>query len=231
MDEAAKYSPVRVGSPILERMDRVLTSKGAATRARIVEGAAGLIREHGPANVGLDDIRAATATSKSQLFHYFPEGKSDLLLAVAGYEAEQVLAEQQPMLGDLTTWRKWQAWRRRVIERYDAQGQRCPLSALTAQLGLANPETRTIITDLYDRWQDYLVIGLRALKESGEIDAAIDVNHAATAIIATISGGAAMLQATDRRSYLEIALTEVLDGLRRPGARHRQKLSHKISIA
>src|SRR5260370_28430622 len=90
--------------------NRVLTSKGTATRQRIVEGAAALIRDRGAANVSLDDIRAATSTSKSQLFHYFPDGKADLLLAVAEYEAEQILAEQQPMLGDLTTWPQWEAW-------------------------------------------------------------------------------------------------------------------------
>ena len=84
-------------------MERMLTSKGTATRQRIVEGAATLIRDQGAANVSLDDIRALTATSKSQLFHYFPDGKSDLLLAVARYEAEQVLDDQQPMLGDLTS--------------------------------------------------------------------------------------------------------------------------------
>ena len=195
---------------------RVLTPRGTATRQRIVEGAAALIRERGPANVGLDDICGVTSTSKSQLFHYFPDGKSDLLMAVAGYEAEQVLAEQQPMLGDLTTWRKWQAWRRRVIERYDAQRQRCPLSALTAQLGMANPATRDIITNLYERWHAYLAAGVQALKDSGAIDPEVNVAKAATAILTAVSGGAAMLQATDRISYLEIGLSEAIDGLRRP---------------
>ena len=51
----------------------------------------------------------ATATSKSQLFHYFPNGREDLLHAVARHEADQVLAAQQPYLADLTSGRKWQA--------------------------------------------------------------------------------------------------------------------------
>jgi AcrR family transcriptional regulator len=202
-------------------MERVLTSRGAATRQRIVEGAAALSRDRGPANVGLDDIREVTSTSKSQLFHYFPDGKAALLLAVAEYEAEQVLADQQPMLGDLTTWRKWQAWRRRVIEKYETQRQHCPLSALTAQLGLANPATRTVLTGMYDRWHGHLAVGVRALKDSGEIDA----GQAATAILTAVTGGATMLQATDRISYLEVALAEALDGLRRPGPRPRRRPS------
>ncbi|HEX3783799.1 MAG TPA: TetR/AcrR family transcriptional regulator [Pseudonocardiaceae bacterium] len=206
-------------------MARVLTSKGAATRQRIVEGAAVLIRQQGVPAVGLDDIRAATATSKSQLFHYFPDGKSDLLLAVARHEADLVLADQQPMLGDLTTWRKWQAWRKRVIENYDARRQGCPLSALTAQLRLVSPEAQEIITDLYDRWHGYLAAGVRALKSAGEIDASIDAEAAATSVLTAVTGGATLLQATNRIGYLEIALTEALDDLRRPGTRPRRRFS------
>jgi hypothetical protein len=42
------------------------------------------------------------------MFHYFPGGKSDLLHAVTVHEAEQVILDQQPFLGDLSSWRKWQ---------------------------------------------------------------------------------------------------------------------------
>src|SRR5450756_215173 len=73
-----------------------LTKKGAATRERIVSGAAELVRERGAENVGLDDVRAVTATSKSQLFHYFPDGRAALLRAVASHEADAVIADQQP---------------------------------------------------------------------------------------------------------------------------------------
>jgi AcrR family transcriptional regulator len=206
-------------------MERVLTAKGAATRARIVEGAAALVREQGVANVGLDDIRAATATSKSQLFHYFPDGKSDLLLAVAQHEADQILAEQQPLLGDLTSWRKWQAWRRRISEIYDGQRAGCPLSALTAQLRFGNPEIQRIVTGLYDRWRDFLADGIRALRASGEIDGSIDPEQSAVSILAAITGGATLLIATDRLCYLEIALADALDDLRRPGQRTRRRIS------
>lgn len=195
-------------------MERVLTAKGAATRQRIVDGAAQLIRERGAPAVGLEDIRTSTATSKSQLFHYFPAGKADLMLAVARHEAAQVIADQMPQLGDLTSWRKWQAWRRRVIQIYDAQRQACPLSALTAQL--ADPTTREIIDGLTSEWLGYLADGVRALKESGEIDARVDVPRTANAILAAVSGGVTLLQSTGDLGYLEDALTEALEGMRRP---------------
>jgi AcrR family transcriptional regulator len=197
-------------------MERVLTARGAATRQRIVEAAAALIRERGVADTGLDDIGTATATSKSQMFHYFPGGKSDLLWSVAKHEAEQVIADQQPYLGDLTTWRKWQAWRRCVIQKYDAQRDRCPLSALTTHMGKATPATREILRDLYDTWSQYLSAGVQALKDSGEVDPHTDVDTAATAVLVAIQGGVVMMQATNSISYLETALGETLDAMRRP---------------
>src|SRR5690348_15574450 len=96
-----------------------LTRKGAATRERIVAGAAVLLRERGIDQVSLDDIRAATATSKSQLFHYFPDGRSQLLVAVAQHEARQVLLEQEPQLSALGPPASWAAWRDVVIARYE----------------------------------------------------------------------------------------------------------------
>jgi hypothetical protein len=95
------------------------------------------------------------------------------------------------------------------------------LSALTAQLGLANPATQTVLTELYDRWHHHLAVGVQALKDSGEIDAGTDVDQAATAILTAVTGGATLLHATDRISYLEVALAEALDGLRRPGPRRK----------
>lgn len=113
-----RSSPLRKG--LVSCHCASLTPKGAATRQRIVEGAAAEIREHG-VTVTLDDIRVRTGTSKSQLFHYFPDGREQLLLAVAHYEADRVLSDQQPQLGDLTSWAAWLGWRDAVVARYREQ--------------------------------------------------------------------------------------------------------------
>jgi hypothetical protein len=127
-----------------------------------------------------------------------------------------VIADQQPYLGDLTSWRKWQAWRRQVIQKYDAQRDRCPMTALTTHMGKATPATRAIVSTLYDTWTQHLATGIQALKDSGEIDADTDVNATATAVLAAVQGGVLMLKATDRISYLETALAEALNAMRRP---------------
>jgi TetR/AcrR family transcriptional regulator, transcriptional repressor for nem operon len=47
-------------------------------RERIVQAAAGLVAEKGVAGVSLDDVRARTGASRSQLHHY-SEDRDDLI--------------------------------------------------------------------------------------------------------------------------------------------------------
>jgi AcrR family transcriptional regulator len=199
-----------------------LTAKGAATRQRIVDGAAAVIQASGPAATSLDDIMAATSTSKSQLFHYFPEGRDELFRAVARHEAGQVIAAQQPYLSDLSSWRKWQAWRRAVVGHYTELGSRCPLGALTSQLGKASPQTREIVSNLYEQWETLLRTGAQAMADRGELAPDVNATQTARGILAAIQGGVVMLQSTGRVDYLEAGLTVALRPMQpagRPGQR------------
>src|SRR4029077_16181998 len=136
-----------------------MTSKGQATPPRIIEGAAAEIRERGVAVATLDDIRARTQTSKSQLFHYFPDGKEQLLLAVAEHEAKMVLDDQQPYLGALTSWEAWQRWRDAVVNRYRRQGQHCPLAVLMSEIGRSTPGAQAVTSAVMRKWTDGIAAG------------------------------------------------------------------------
>lgn len=190
-------------------MSPKLTPKGAATRDRIIAGAATEIRENGM-TATLDDIRSRTGTSKSQLFHYFPDGREQLLLAVAGYEADRVLTDQQPQLSDLTSWPSWLAWRDVVIARYREQGQQCPLNALITQLGRATPGAQAVVTQLMGQWRAEIAAGVRNMQAAGEVSADLDAGRTAAAIVAAIQGGVVMMMSTGDTTPLEAALDLVI---------------------
>lgn len=185
---------------------RSLTRKGAATRQRVLEGAAAHIREHGVAATTLDDVLAMTATSKSQLFHYFPGGREELLLAVARFEADRVLSDQQPQLGDLTSWAGWWLWRDKVVERYREQGGWCPLGSVMSHLDGGTPGARAVVTELMRRWQAEIAVGVRCMQEAGEIDPDLDPDRAAAALLAGIQGGVLIQMSTGLTTHLEAAL-------------------------
>ncbi|WP_393096765.1 TetR/AcrR family transcriptional regulator [Streptomyces sp. LN325] len=111
------------------------TRKGAATRQRIVEAAAAEIRERGVNATTLDDVGRRSGTGKGQIFHYFPQGREELLLSVATHEADRVFDGQQPYLDDLTSRAAWEAWRDLIVRQYRDQGLYCPLGVLISDVG------------------------------------------------------------------------------------------------
>jgi AcrR family transcriptional regulator len=193
-----------------------LTAKGAATRQRIIEGAAGVIREVGLGDTTLDDIRMRTATSKSQLFHYFPSGRDELLLAVAQFEADHVLFDQQPHLSDLTTWESWQRWKATLVRRYRKQGPTCPMAVLMSELGRTDPAAQAVTRSLLLRWRSDLATGVRAMQVNGTAPAALDPDRFAGALVAGIQGGVAILLATGSSVDLEAVLDLLLEQLGTP---------------
>lgn len=194
-------------------MTAVLTPKGEATRHRIIEAAAAEMREHGVVVTTLDDVRNRAHVSKGQLFHYFPDGKEELLLAVAEFEAGRVLDDQQPQLGNLTTWAAWTEWRDIVVARYRAQGMDCPLSALMSQVGRSTPGARAVVSELMSQWEALVRAGIEELQSTGEADADLDAGQVAAALIAGIQGGVGMLMTTGSTHHLEAAIDLVLDRL------------------
>jgi AcrR family transcriptional regulator len=199
-----------------------LTAKGVATRQRILMGAAALIREAGVGDTTLDDIRLQTATSKSQLFHYFPNGRNELLLAVARFEADRVLADQQPHLSDLSTWDSWVRWRAALLERYERQGPTCPLAMLMSELGRTDPAAQAVTRSLLLRWRSDLATGVRSMQSVGAVRGALDADRFAGALVAGIQGGVAILLATGSSADLEAVLDLMLDQLHPPLKRGRQ---------
>lgn len=184
-----------------------LTRKGQQTRDRIVSATAHLIRQRGTATT-LDDIRHATSTSKSQLFHYFPDGRDDLLVATAEFEAELVISAQQPFLDELGPDKQWRAWHRAVIDHYVEMGSRCPLGSLTAELGKTSAKSQQIVTDLYDSWELKLTEGVKRRSMANRLP--LDEAGTARGILTAIQGGVVMLRATDRVGYLQDGLALAL---------------------
>ena len=147
-----------------------LTAKGRATRQRIIDGAAAEIREHGVAVATLDDILARTETSKSQLFHYFPDGKEQLLLAVATHEAQQVLDDQQPYLGRVDVVGGVATLARRGGGPLPAAGPALPaVGADVRDRAHARPGAQAVTSALMRQWHDEIAAGVRHMQSDGKV--------------------------------------------------------------
>lgn len=181
-----------------------LTAKGEATRARIVEATADRILESGIGATSLDDVRAATHTSKSQLFHYFPGGKAELVRAVVALQAARVMDAQRPALDDLATLASWDAWARSVLAHYRAQPHfGCPIGSLAAEASATDAQLAADVEQTMRDWRLALQAGLERL-------GARDPERVAAAIFAGVQGGLLLTRTEQALWPLEAALDGAL---------------------
>jgi AcrR family transcriptional regulator len=187
--------------------DRRLTARGALTRERIVTGAAALMYERGVSGTSLDDIMAATGTSKSQLYHYFAD-KDALVLEVARRQLDQVIAGQEAELRALRTWTGLRRWRNRVVEVTRESGGvgGCPLGSLASELADRSESARLALADCFAEWERYFIEGFAAMRDSGLISRKADPAELAVTVMTALQGGLLLAQLSRDVRPLELAL-------------------------
>src|SRR5215470_7913414 len=190
---------------------RRLTARGAATRARIVDAAASLVYERGTAGTSLDDVMAATGTSKSQLYHYFAD-KDALICEVIKAQLGRITAAQEAGLHEVTSWDGLQRWCDHFVTATRAtQGAGgCPLGSLVGELADQSEPARRMLAQCFADWQSYLSEGLKAMRDNGELAARADPAELALTMISALQGGLLMAQATRSARPVELAMNMAL---------------------
>ena len=191
-----------------------ITERGRATRQRIIEATGREILASGIGGTTLDTVRAATLTSKSQLFHYFPGGKAELVREVAIWEGGELLAAQKPYIDDLSSWESWHAWRDALVDYYIGLGRwACPIGSMATQAAMTDPELAQVITDSMTNWRLSLASGVAKMQSAGEVESDADPERIAVAILAALQGGLILSQPEKSSWPLEAAIDAALDVL------------------
>lgn len=175
-----------------------LTTKGKATRQRIIEGAAELILERGVHGTSLEDVRRAVGVSGSQLSHYFAD-KHDLTRQVVVARTANVVAfHTQPILGRLDEMKSLRAWAdlcwSQSGEVYLRNG--CVYGALAGELLEAPDVVLDDVATGYDRWIGLFREGLSAMRDRGSLASDADAGHLAACLVAAHQGGALLAYIT-----------------------------------
>jgi TetR/AcrR family transcriptional regulator, transcriptional repressor for nem operon len=188
-----------------------LTSKGLATRARIVAAASELMLAQGVARTTIEDIQAAAGVSASQMYHYFAD-KDALVMAVIDHQEERVLAVQHQGLDGLDSLAALARWRDLVVDTAKGLGcgGGCPLGSLASDLSEADPVARVRLAGAFARWEDMLGRGLTAMRDRGELAANADPGELALALLAAVQGGLLLSQVRRETRPLEVAIDAVL---------------------
>jgi TetR/AcrR family transcriptional repressor of nem operon len=192
-----------------------VTNQGRETRARIVAVAAGLIGERGVAGTSLDDIRAATSCSKSQLYHYFGD-KHGLVEAVIDYQSARVLGAQVDALGAVRDWGGMERWADGMVAMVDAHGARggCPIGTLAAALSDTDERFRAPLSEAFDRWRQAISEALTRLQGRGLLASEADLEALTTTTLAAIQGGLLLAKTSRDSAQLKAALDGAITHLR-----------------
>jgi TetR/AcrR family transcriptional repressor of nem operon len=192
---------------------RRTTARGEATRSRIISSAADLMYVRGVNAVTLDDVRAATGTSKSQLYKHFPAGKPQLLRAVVALRAEQTLTREEQRLTRLRSMSGLRRWRDALVQGAALQGGAygCALGNLVVELSDQDDEARTSLSEHFARWEGLLAAGFRRMQDDGILPAETDADALATGLMATLQGGYLLAQAHHDVTPMATALDLALD--------------------
>jgi AcrR family transcriptional regulator len=167
-----------------------LTSRGAATRNRIVLAAAELMHVQGVAATTIDDVLAASATSKSQFYQHFDD-KSELVYEVITMRADEILSWQRLRLEKVDSFRGLYQWRDAMVQRCALRRGLwgCELGSLAAELSDTDDKARASLSEHFAEWRALLAAALERMRDSGALVADVEAKALATGLLAAVEGG------------------------------------------
>lgn len=191
------------------------TRKGQETRQRIIDATTDLIFERGIGEVSLDDVRTATDTSKSQLYHYFTD-KSQLVRAVIQCQRERVLGNHRSTFESLDSFKELDRWRDMIVSRQAARSCRsgCPLATLASGLVDVDDDARIQLVDAFSSWRQIIADGFTHMVEKGVLRSDTDSEALATSVLASLQGGLLLAEVDRDTRCLEVALDTALAHVR-----------------
>jgi len=193
-----------------------LTTKGQATRARIVGVAADLMTARGVSAVSMLDVRKAANVSGSQLSHYFGD-KQSLIRAVIAHQADAVIhLHQAPELGQLDSFNALELWAKLNIESLESRNCQggCSYGSLAGELAECDPAVRTDLAAGFARWEELFRHGITLMRDRGDLRPDADPDQLSYAIMAALQGGMLLGQTARDATPLRAALRSVLEYLR-----------------
>ncbi|WP_408057548.1 TetR/AcrR family transcriptional regulator [Streptomyces chiangmaiensis] len=182
------------------------------TRSRIVQAAAELFHVKGVNAVTLDDVRAASGTSKSQLYHHFAD-KDELVRAVIAFQTEAILTRDRQYLERMNSFRALQRWTDTIINLNAIQdgAYGCPLGTIASARAGTDSGARAMLEASFVEWVGVIAAGLRRMKENGSLQADADPDRLAVSLMAALQGGYLLAQTARDTTPMRIAIQMALD--------------------
>jgi AcrR family transcriptional regulator len=163
----------------------------------------------------LDEVRAASNTSKSQLYGHFAD-KSALVREVVSLQARELLDRQAQQLLRLKSIRGLERWRDAIIQRSAIRSSAygCELGSLSSELANQDEGVRIALAEHFADWEALLATSMTRMRDAGTLRPDADPARLATGIMAALQGGYVLAQAARDVAPMRIALDMAIDHVR-----------------
>ena len=180
-----------------------------------MQAAADLMYVKGVNATTLDDVRAVSGTSKSQLYQHFAD-KDALVRAVVALQAHRVLDREQQQLERLSTLSGLHRWRNVLVQlnslKNGAYG--CVLGSMANELAGQDEEARSVLAATFATWEGLIADGLRRMLDKGSLKPDADPDELAIGLMAALQGGYLLAQTAGNVRPMEVALDMALDQIK-----------------
>lgn len=152
--------------------------------------AAELMHAQGVAPTTIDDVLAASATSKSQFYQHFQD-KAELVYEVITQRADEVLSWQRLRLEKVDSFKGLYQWRDAMVQRCTLRRGLwgCELGSLAAELSDTDDRARESLAEHFAEWHGLLAGALQRMRDSAVLRDDADIRGLATGLLAAVEGG------------------------------------------
>jgi TetR/AcrR family transcriptional repressor of nem operon len=166
----------------------------------------------GVAATTIDEVLAASSTSKSQFYQHFDD-KSELVYEVITLRADEILAWQRLRLEKVDSFRGLRQWRDAMVQRCALRRGfwGCELGSLAAELSDTDDRARVSLAAHFSQWHLMLAAALERMRDAGVLRAEVDVRALATGLLAAVEGGYLLSQTAHDPRLMQMALNMAID--------------------
>lgn len=179
-----------------------------------MSAAADLMRVKGVDATTMDDVRAASGTSKSQIYHHFRD-KSELVMGVIEFVGDSVIRREADSLGHVSTLNGLRRWRDALVQandlRHGAYG--CALGSLAGDVADHDEAARAALARLFRTWSNLISDALVRMQNRGALKPDVDTHYLADGLLAALQGGYLLAQTAGDAAPMGRALDMSLDYL------------------
>lgn len=149
---------------------------GADTRNRFVEAAGELLERRGYHGTGINDILRLSGAPRGSLYHYFPDGKDQLVVEALRLAGERTAGAMRTSLGAHRDLRKGlKAVFEVLVGECIASGftRGCPVASTALAIAGEHEEIRAVCAGVYADWigvlRDFFIRGGCSQKEAARL--------------------------------------------------------------